>query len=58
MFLPFTVNQMLMENTCAVKVLRTADKWYGVTYAADKPIVVAALAEMAQKGMYPDGLWK
>ena len=58
MFLPFTVNQMLTENTCAVKVLRTADKWYGVTYAADKPVVVAALAEMAQKGMYPDGLWK
>jgi len=41
-----------------VKVLRTADKWYGVTYAADKPVVVAALADMTRQGLYPDGLWK
>ena len=28
------------------------------TYAADKPVVVAALAELTKKGLYPDGLWK
>ena len=58
MFLPLTVSRMLSDNTCAVKVLRTADKWYGVTYAADKPVVVAALADMTRQGLYPDGLWK
>ena len=58
MFLPLTVSRMLADDTCSVKVLRTADKWYGVTYAADKPVVVAALADMTQKGLYPDGLWK
>ena len=35
-----------------------ADKWYGVTYAADKPMVVAALKEKTQEGLYPVGLWK
>ncbi len=57
MFLPMTVSQLLEEKKATVKVLPTSDKWYGVTYAADKPLVVAALKEMAAKGLYPDGLW-
>ena len=57
-FLPRTVSELLDENKATVKVLHSADKWYGVTYAADKPLVVAALQEMAQKGMYPYSLWK
>ena len=57
-FLPRTVSELLNENKATVKVLHSADKWYGVTYAADKPLVVAALQEMAQKGMYPYSLWK
>ena len=56
-FLPATVTALLNENKATVKVLTTPDKWYGVTYAADKPVVVAALREMAEKGMYPDNLW-
>ena len=57
MFLPMTVGQLLEQGQATVKVLKTADKWYGVTYAADKPMVVAALKEMAEAGKYPDGLW-
>ena len=56
-FLPRTVSELLAENKATVKVLHSADKWYGVTYAADKPQVVAALKAMTDKGMYPDGLW-
>ena len=58
MFLPMTVGQLLETGKYRVKMLRTADKWFGVTYAADKPVVVAALQEMTGKGMYPQGLWK
>ena len=58
MFLPMSVTRMLDAGKATVKVLRTGDKWYGVTYAADKPVVVAALREMTEKGAYPDGLWK
>ena len=58
MYLPMTVGELLKEGKATVKVLRSADKWYGVTYAADKPVVVAALKSMTEQGLYPDGLWK
>ena len=57
-FLPFAVESLLGENKATVKVLQSPDKWYGVTYAADKPVVVAALKEKTNAGLYPDGLWK
>ena len=57
-FLPFVVAELLAEGKAQAKVLRSADKWYGITYAADKPTVVAALRAMAEGGLYPDGLWK
>lgn len=55
--LPTTVGQLVEEKRCTVKVLTTPDMWYGVTYAADKPKVVAALRAMTESGQYPDGLW-
>ncbi len=57
-FLPFAVEALLTENKATVQVLESPDKWYGVTYAADKPQVVAALKEKTEAGLYPDGLWK
>ena len=57
-FLPSTVSELLKADQATVKVLRSAEKWYGVTYTADKPVVVAALKKMAAEGKYPDGLWK
>ena len=56
-FLPSSVTALLNENKATVKVLTSPDKWYGVTYAADKPVIVAALKEMTAKGMYPNSLW-
>ena len=55
--LPTTVGQMLNAGTCSVKVLTSPDNWYGVTYAEDKPKVVAALKALTDSGRYPDGLW-
>jgi len=57
-FLPMTVSQLLEEGKATVRVLKSRDKWYGVTYAADKPQVVAALREMTAAGLYPNSLWK
>lgn len=57
-YLPITVKSLIAEGRATVKVLFSADKWYGVTYAADKPQVVAALRQLTEAGKYPDGLWK
>ena len=57
-YLPVLIGQLLQEGKATVKVVHTTDKWYGVTYAADKPQVVAALSQMTAEGKYPDGLWK
>ena len=56
-FLPRIVSELLEEKKATVKVLECADKWYGVTYAADKPVIVAALKAKEEEGLYPDGLW-
>ena len=56
--LPFIVEKLLREGKATVKVLTSPDKWFGVTYAADKPYVVAALKAMTEEGKYPlTGLW-
>ncbi len=57
-FLPTVVQNLLSNDQARVKVMTSPDKWYGVTYAADKPVVMAALKEMTAEGKYPDGLWK
>lgn len=57
-FLPFVVNDQIRSGKADVKVLKSTDKWYGVTYKEDKPVVMKALAEMAENGTYPDPLWK
>ena len=57
-FLPLPVSQLIKEGRATVKVLTSPDRWFGVTYAADKPVVVAALKAMTDEGKYPDGLWK
>ena len=56
-FLPSPVSQLIEEGKATVKVLTSADRWYGVTYAADKPVVMNALHTMQEQGLYPDGLW-
>ena len=57
-FLPGVVDRLLHEGKADVKVLRSRDRWYGVTYKEDKESVVNALQSMKDKGEYPDKLWK
>lgn len=56
-FLPSIVQQLLTEGRATMKMLTSPDQWYGVTYAADKPVVEKALADMTAQGLYPDGLY-
>ena len=57
-FLPTVVSNLLSRHKARVKVLRSNDRWYGVTYKEDKPGVVAALADLREKELYPEKLWE
>ena len=56
-YLPSVVSQLLTEGKARVRVLESQDKWYGVTYKEDKPVIVAAMAAMRSNGTYPENLW-
>jgi hypothetical protein len=40
-----------------VKVLRTNDSWFGVTYREDRPRVVESIRKRITDGDYPETLW-
>ncbi|MCB7304164.1 sugar phosphate nucleotidyltransferase [Bariatricus massiliensis] len=56
-FLPSVVSGLLEEGRATVAVLESADKWYGVTYKEDKPVVMEAIKKMKEEGLYPETLW-
>lgn len=57
-FLPSVVGELLAEDKATVEVLKSMDKWYGVTYKEDKPVVVAAIRTLKESGLYPEKLWE
>lgn len=57
-FLPEVVGQLLLERKATVKVLKSTDKWYGITYKADKERVMKEIAKLKSNGLYPEKLWE
>ena len=57
-FLPTVVSNLLGDGRATVAVLASKDKWYGVTYKEDKPVVVQAVRALKDKGLYPQNLWE
>ena len=55
-FLPSVVGELLAEDKAIVEVLKSMDKWYGVTYKEDKPVVVDAIRKLKESGLYPEKL--
>ncbi|MDD6571729.1 MAG: sugar phosphate nucleotidyltransferase [Thermoflexaceae bacterium] len=55
--LPTIVDGLVKNNKARVKVLESKDKWVGVTYKEDKPVVVASIKELIASGKYPDKLY-
>ena len=56
-FIPLMVNKLITDSTSTVKVLDTTSKWFGVTYAADRPSVVAKIQSLIDEGIYPNRLF-
>lgn len=56
-FLPTVVNHLIQSKKASVRVLSSKDKWYGVTYRLDKPVVEQAITGLISSGVYPEKLW-
>ncbi len=56
--LPTIIGNLLKEKAASVKVLETADKWFGVTYQEDKQTVIDAFHELVDKGVYRSPLYE
>lgn len=52
--IPNEAGRLVREGKAHMKVLNSPDRWYGVTYREDKPVVMAALEKMTDDGLYPD----
>jgi hypothetical protein len=55
--IPEVVGSLVRERKARVTILPTQDRWFGVTYPEDRPIVQAAILERVRQGIYPADLW-
>lgn len=55
--LPTMIGDLLKEDKLSVRVLRSRDKWFGVTYKEDKDAVVSAVKRLVDEGVYPAKLF-
>jgi NDP-sugar pyrophosphorylase family protein len=56
-YIPFAMNEVIRSGQAKVKALHTDEKWFGVTYKEDKPLVMNSLRKLVEKGVYPVDLW-
>ena len=56
-YVPLLINELVTSGKARVKVLDTTSKWFGVTYAADRPAVVEKFAELHASGEYPEKMF-
>ncbi len=56
-FIPSLVNELVENKTAQVRVLKTSSKWFGVTYAEDRPAVVEKFAQLHRDGIYPEKMF-
>ncbi|MGV3764134.1 nucleotidyltransferase family protein [Parapedobacter sp.] len=55
--IPKVADELIKQGKATFKVLPTSQKWFGVTYPDDKPIVQESIAKLVNSGVYPDKLF-
>ena len=55
--LPSVVDSLIKAGRANVSILETRDKWFGVTYKEDKPLVVQSVNKLISEGKYPAKLY-
>lgn len=57
-YIPFVVDALIKQGTCRARMLKTPERWFGMTYSQDRELVVSKIRELTSKGVYPADLWK
>ena len=55
--IPWVVDKLIKSGKATCEVLDTTSKWFGVTYSADRPGVVAKIKQLVDEGVYPNTLF-
>lgn len=56
-FIPLIGDELIKSGEAAFKVIATDERWFGVTYKEDKPVVQKSISELVKNGTYPENLW-
>ena len=57
-YIPSAINSLVNSGKVRLKVLRTPDSWFGITYREDQPHVAASIRALVARGDYPAKLWQ
>ncbi len=58
LFIPTVVDELVGKEKATVKVLRTNDKCFGVTYRRDTAKAARCIRQLIDQGLYPENLWE
>lgn len=58
LFIPSVVDELLESGEATVKVLKTNDPWFGVTYRQDRTAATQCIRKLTDEGLYPEKLWR
>lgn len=58
LLIPSVVDGLINSGKATVRVLRTDDRWFGITYRQDRPIAQRCIRKLMDQGVYPERLWR
>lgn len=56
-YIPSVVTELINNMEATVRVLKSSDQWFGVTYKEDKEVTIKKIKELVEQGKYPPNLW-
>ncbi|MEL6986599.1 MAG: sugar phosphate nucleotidyltransferase [Bacteroidota bacterium] len=56
-YIPTIIKKIIDSEVGTVKIIPSAESWFGVTYKEDKPVVIEKINKLIANGIYPEKLW-